>query len=297
MKICRALALALLIATAHAHAQPAFQWTPIQPPVFAGEIDLDTGASKKDVPESWFIDNGARVVRNVSHATLIPYFPAHLTKGMSAVIIAPGGAFAQLSIDTEGTRIAQWFNDHGIVAFVLKYRLRPTAATLSGYQDQVKQSFAAAMAGTLDLTTPPTALADMKASLAIVRKRAEASNIDPAKVGVVGFSAGAITLLSALQTLPRDEMPSFVASIYGPVSPIEVPAGAPPLFVALAADDMLFGKQGYGIVQSWQRAGRPAELHVFQSGGHGFGAGVAGTTTTAWPALLYDWLKMNKLAK
>ena len=74
---------------------------------------------------------------------------------------------------------------------------------------------------------------------------------------------------------------------------ITVPANAPPLFTALALDDPLFGKTGYGLVQSWQAAHRPAELHVYQSGGHGFGMGKPGTTSTSWIESFRLWLDTN----
>jgi len=83
--------------------------------------------------------------------------------------------------------------------------------------------------------------------------------------------------------------------IYPPMDAVTVPPAAPPMFVALAADDPLFGRAGYGLVDSWAQARRKVEFHLFQRGGHGFGSGAAGTTAAGWLEQFYRWLDMNGL--
>jgi acetyl esterase/lipase len=104
-----------------------------------------------------------------------------------------------------------------------------------------------------------------------------------------------MTALSVVLHSSPEEMPAFIAPIYGPMVAVQVPAAAPPMFVGLAFDDPLFGRQGFGLVESWQRANKPVELHVYQKGGHGFGLGNQGTTTIGWPQSFVNWLETNKL--
>ena len=116
----------------------------------------------------------------------------------------------------------------------------------------------------------PPQLEDARAAFALIRRRAAEWRVDPNRIGMVGFSAGAmLTLTTALAG--QDAKPAFIGDIYGPVGAMTVPADAPPLFVALAADDPFFGGGEMGIVKSWIAAKRPVELHLFEQGGHGFG--------------------------
>ena len=89
----------------------------------------------------------------------------------------------------------------------------------------------------------------------------------------MGFSAGAMTTLNAGLAPAAADRPAFIAPIYPPITAREVPADAPPMFVALALDDELFGRQGFGLVEAWHGAKRPVEFHAYESGGHGFGLG------------------------
>jgi len=122
--------------------------------------------------------------------------------------------------------------------------------------------------------------------------------VNPHRVGIIGFSAGAITALRAVQKAPTPaERPDFLGYIYGPMGQSEVPAAAPPMFAALAIDDPLFGKTDFGLVSAWRAARRPVELHVYQSGGHGFGLGIPGTTSTGMIGQFLGWLDSRGLLK
>lgn len=131
--------------------------------------------------------------------------------------------------------------------------------------------------------------------MTLVRARAAEWGVDPHRVGFVGFSAGAMTGLGLVAADKPGTVPDFVGEIYPPLARMPVPADAPPMFVALASDDPLFGHRGFGLVDGWLAAGRPAELHMFERGGHGFGLGVPGTTTPHWPDEMLWWLKSRKL--
>ena len=269
-------------------AQPDLSKGAITAPAEPRAIPLGTGGVPGMPPESW--SEGPRV-RNVSTATLTPFLPEPGRATGAAVIVAPGGAFALLAIDKEGWSIAHRLADRGIAAFVLKYRLRPTPADPAEAQRQ--RTAMMTKAAPRDLSTPPQALEDGVAALKLVRARAGEWKLDPRRVGMLGFSAGAMTTLSVtLQSRP-DEMPAFIGLIYGPMAPAAVPSAAPPMFAAIAADDPLFGGDGFGLVENWRKAKVPVEFHLYQAGGHGFGIGKERTTTTGWLDSFHRWLDTN----
>jgi acetyl esterase/lipase len=135
-------------------------------------------------------------------------------------------------------------------------------------------------------------LEDARAAFALIRKRASEWHVDPDRIGMVGFSAGAmLTVTTALAG--QDAKPAFIGDIYGPMGTMSVPADAPPMFVAVAIDDPLFGGGEIGIVKSWIAAKRPVELHLFERGGHGFGMYPKETTSTGWFDEFVRWLGMH----
>jgi acetyl esterase/lipase len=291
----RLAALALLLSGAAA-AQPV-----VAPPPQPGAIPLRTGGVAGGQPEELWSRTGNRYsLRNVTQATLTPVLPAPGTATGAGVVVAPGGAFRTLSIDSEGFEIARWLADHGIAAFVLKYRLVPTSPDLPAFAREMKGVMTSAVAAPgrpSQLPTPPFAVEDGAAALRLVRDQAATFGVDPTRVGMMGFSAGArMTVAVALQATP-ETMPAFIAPIYPPMEGVTVPATAPPMFVALAADDPLFGRAGYGLIDSWAQARKKVEFHLFQRGGHGFGSGMTGTTSTGWLEQFHRWLDMNGLLK
>ena len=296
--MCRLLA-ALLVGLAAspvaAVAQPALYMEQAAAPAQPGEIALATGRTPGTPPESWFRQNGYLQVRNVSEASLVAFLPpAHLATG-EAVIVAPGGGFLALAIENEGYAVARALAEHGIAAFVLKYRLLPTPASLDAYREgaiALRSGGKATFGPPQD--TPAPALRDAAAALEYVRAHANGYGVDPAKVGMMGFSAGGFLTLSAALQLPAGERPSFIAPIYPRMAAREVPADAPPMFVALADDDFLFADGSLGLITSWHRARRPVELHLYQAGGHGFGLGRQATTTDQWFPAFLRWMDHNR---
>ena len=239
---------------------------------------------------------GGRMVRNVSQPTLTPFLPDPDKATGAAVIVAPGGGFKFLSMDNEGYPIAQWLADHGVAAFVLKYTLNSTSADDATFGSEAMRMFAAASAkGGNILPTEPRATQDAFAALEYVRGHAATWRIDQSRIGMIGFSAGAITALNVMLKAKPAQQPAFVGYIYGPMTAVTVPEAAPPMFAALAADDELFGQQGFGIVDAWHKAGKPIELHAYEKGGHGFGAGKAGTTSTGMLEEFLAWMRSRGL--
>jgi acetyl esterase/lipase len=226
---------------------------------------------------------GMPMVQNVVHPVL-QYYPAAREKAVAtAVIVAPGGGFRNLMMSYEGVDIARRLNADGIDAFVLKYRLTytaPAGADANAPDPQAGQNVRE-LGG-----------ADGQQAVRVVRQHAAEFGVRPDRIGMIGYSAGGAVLLSAVCG-PADSRPNFAAPIYaagaGSVSP---PAGAPPLFIAVAADDQAVGFQGsLDLFGAWRKAEIPVELHVFQTGRHGFSK--KGGGADRYMDRFAEWLKLN----
>jgi acetyl esterase/lipase len=293
-----ALALAYALA-APAHAQND-RMTPIAAPAQPDAIVLATGPLPgAKAQESWHTQYGSTFARNVTVATLTPFLPDPAKATGAAVIVAPGGGFKTLSMSNEGWDVAKALAGKGVAAFVLKYRLNQTPQDMDAFAREMAQMFSGAArppAPRDSASTLAPQIADARAAFALVRARAVAWHVDPDRIGMLGFSAGAmLTMATALHG--EDAKPAFLGDIYGPLAPVKVPADAPPLFVALAADDPLFGNGGYGLVDSWRAARRPVEFHLYEQGGHGFVMYPKTTTSTGWFDAFARWLGMHGYLK
>ncbi len=277
--------------------------TPAQPDA----IELGTGPLPgATVRESWHMQYGSRFARNVTVATLTPFLPEPSKASGAAVIVAPGGGFRTLSMENEGSNVARALAERGVAAFVLKYRLNQTPADL----DEFAQSpmgppppRAGAGAGARPATRPSPAemaariapqIADANAAFALVRANGAKWHVDPDRIGMIGFSAGAmLTMATTLNNTAGDAKPAFIGNIYGPLGAVDVPPDAPPLFAAVAADDPLLGTTDFGMIVNWHKAHRPVELHYYEQGGHGFGMYPKETTSTGWFDAYVKWLGMH----
>lgn len=274
--------------------------TPIPIPKQPGAIELGTGKlPEATAPESWHFQYGRKFARNVSVATLTPFLPPKSTATGAAVIVAPGGGFRSLSMENEGWDVAKALAKRGVAAFVLKYRLIPTPADLAEFAAPPRPGAGGPPrrppSGDPSQAFAPQ-IADATAAFALVRSRAAEWNIDPTKVGMIGFSAGAmLTMSTALYG--NNVNPAFLGDIYGPLAAVKVPANAPPLFIALASDDPLMGNGGFGLIESWKAAKRPVEFHLYEQGGHGFGMYNKETTSTGWFEAFASWLRMHGFIK
>ena len=297
---------ALLVFTASAFAQDGTIY-PLEAPPEPGAIPLGTGSvENQPAKESWFRQWGEPMVRNVSTATLTPFLPDPAKANGTAVIVAPGGGFRWLSINNEGWKIAKALNKEGVAAFVLKYRLIPTPDTLDGFKEMMSHGFgpprppagaaAAQSAPRMPRFDLSNQQADAEAAYALIVKNAAQWHVDPNRIGMIGFSAGAGLTMQC--TLHSSAMKlAFAAPIYGPLAAVEVPKDAPPLFVALAINDPLMFHDDFGLIKSWHDAGKPVEFHLYQDGGHGFGMGYPGHTTYWWFEVFTHWLDHNGFLK
>jgi acetyl esterase/lipase len=296
---------AILFTTEIAVAQDGTIY-PLQAPAEPKAIKLGTGGvENQPAPETWFRQWGDPMARNISTATLTPFLPEKGKANGAAVIVAPGGGFRWLSMGNEGWEVAQALADKGIAAFVLKYRLFPTPEPLDEFKESMNRTFAAATPpaeGKKDAAPaaapagPPRMdlsrqLQDAEAAYSMIVKRASEWGVDTARLGMIGFSAGAgLTMHATLNS--KIMQLDFIGPIYGGMGPVEVPKNAPPMFNVIATDDFLFRGQ-FGVIESWFKAGRPVEFHLYQNGGHGFGLGNPNRTSNRWFDAFTHWLDVN----
>ena len=285
-----ALALTLLAAPAAAQDVPP-ALLPFVADAVAGAIPLrDDG---DPATEQWFGEDALDLlVRNVTRATIRPVLPDPAIATGAAVIVVPGGGFVAVDMGKEGMETARALADAGIAAFVVKYRTEETPRNVVGFGAQVAAGAAAFLVAGPESAIPgeAAALEDARAALDLVRDRAADWDLDPRRIGMLGFSAGAITTLNLLldDTAPA---PAFAGLIYGRTPAVDPPPDAPPLFVAVAADDPLFGGGPWGLMESWRAAGHPVEFHFYDSGGHAFGMKPQGKPSDLWFAAFLLWLE------
>jgi endo-1,4-beta-xylanase len=246
-----------------------------------------TGAEKVRTTEQ-----GDIVISSVNKPSITPYLPSKEKSTGAAVIVAPGGGHSELWVSHEGYTPARWLMEHGIAAFVLKYRLA-----------HEKNS---------TYTVDKDELADIQRAIRLVRSRAKEWNIDTSKVGVIGFSAGGeLAGLSAMrfsQTNPNaadpidreNDRPDFQGLIYpGNLNRFEITKASPPAFIAGGYRDRPDISEGMArLYLKFKEAGVQAELHIYSNAGHGFGIRKTNTGALAqWPEEFRIWLSDMKFLK
>lgn len=186
--------------------------------------------------------------------------------------------------DLDGIETAHWLTARGITAFVLKYRARPPYGPAA---DRTFDDF-------VQRTEPARkiAVADAEQAVRLIRTHAAKHGIAAHRIGMIGFSAGAMTTMDVALDPDASARPDFAASLYGALlTRAAPPKDAPPLFIAAAQDDPeLSAENSAEIFDAWTKAGLHAELHIYEHGGHGFGFRVHHTTSDKWPAAFQAWL-------
>ncbi len=276
------------------------------------------GVNTAQPPESTFRNPAASgvvtttMLRNISSPTLTPYLPDPAKANGIGVIVCPGGGWTILAWEHEGVDVAKWFAAKGYSAFLLKYRVNPTPADPAEFAAQSEAQVASlsskrtpteALNTLLGFVAAPNvvhgrkmAADDGRRAVALVRERASEWGVDPAKVGMIGFSAGAF-LVTDVALEPGGAPLAFVAPIYGGVTDGKtVGPDAPPLFTAVAQDDGFFIKTSLRLFEAWVDAERPAELHAYTRGAHGFGFSTQDMPVDSWPTAFADWLKDQGLS-
>lgn len=226
------------------------------------------------------------IVANVVTPTLTIYLPEKSKATGTGIIVAPGGACVRLAMTYEGTDVARWLGERGIAVFLLKYRLQEKKG--EGIPSDLNMDEACKYG-----------IADGIQALKVVRQHAAEWGIAEDRVGILGFSAGAMVTSGALLQENGGARPSFAAPIYGGpfgVMPA-IPAKLPPIFMAWAQDDDLARDAVGKFYEALKSAGIKPEVHIYSTGGHGFGMKKQGTTSDHWIEEFYYWLEAQGLTK
>jgi acetyl esterase/lipase len=244
--------------------------------------------------------DGITRVSNVSKPTLTIFRPSPEKDTGAAVVICPGGGYNILATSHEGEDVAKWLNSIGLTGIMLKYRVPRRE-------------------GTSNDVPPPQALMDAQRAMGLVRSQAGALGIDPKRIGLLGFSAGghltawASTNFEKRTYEPVDDAdkvdcrPDFTVLIYpaylvkkgkpGLVDEIKVGSQTPPTFLAHASDDPVTVESSVQYYLALKRAGVPAEMHIYSTGGHGYGMLPSTKPVGAWPKRLEEWMRSTGLLK
>jgi acetyl esterase/lipase len=305
-----AFLITLLSSAASAQQLPAYIE---RPPDAAGVFAIWPGSGVPPGSEKWTWHEQTtqspgskapnRMVRNVVIPTVTMFKPAASTAKGTAVIVAPGGAFTFLMVDFEGYDMARWLAQQGITVFVLRYRVAHSPendADLPTFLQNLSKSLSHPDP---TVNTPPALPGAMKEArhwgeedgrqaIRFVRQHATEWGLDPHRIGIAGFSAGGGVVMGAVMQHDTQSRPDFAAPIYAAYrSATPVPEDAPPLFIAAADDDNLVAPiSAARLYEAWHAAGKPAELHIFVKGGHGFGMRQQNLPSDSWISLFRNWL-------
>ena len=242
--------------------------------------------------------DGVKRLANVTKPT-ITVFPAAADRATgAAVIVCPGGGYNILAYDKEGTEICDWLNSIGVTGVLLKYRV-PKRAGLEKHAPMLQ---------------------DAQRALGLVRHRAKEFGLDPSRIGIMGFSAGGHLSAAASnnfseRTYPAiDEAdkvncrPDFALLIYpayltvkeegDKLAPeMKVTKDTPPTFLAMTEDDGVRVESALFYFLALKNAKVPAEMHLYPTGGHGYGLRPSEHDVSTWPARAADWMKTRGLLK
>ena len=266
---------------------------------------------------------GDRTISNVSEPSVTVFLPSHASATGTAVVVAPGGALRVLGWDNEGVKVAQWLNSKGIAALVLKYRTLqampgggrglalserprvegrggvPPAGAAAGPRKELEIRNGNANPEPDDpglREVLQMGIADAQQALRLARRNAAAWRIDPARIGIMGFSAGGGIAVGTALAERSDASPDFLVSLYGPsLQDVNVPAHAPPLFIAVGSTHFNVTNGCLALFAAWKAAGKPAEIHVYDQVSAGFGMTKRGLPVDSWNDRLLEWLVARKL--
>jgi acetyl esterase/lipase len=230
-------------------------------------------------------------INNIHNPSITAYLPPKDKATGAAVVICPGGGHRLLVYNAEGVEPARYLNSIGVAAFALKYRLGRGEGTPYTIQKHARD--------------------DGNRAMRVVRSRAGEWGIDPARVGIMGFSAGGeVASMVAFEPPPADpnasdpvdrlaSRPDFLIEIYpGPLGiPDVIPKDAPPAFLLVANDDRGASRSIASLLQKYRDAGAPVEAHIYARGGHGFNMGNRSKLATlkGWPTRVADWMADNNI--
>ena len=236
-------------------------------------------------------------VTNVSRPTLTVFRPDKARNAGAAVVVCPGGGYTALMMDYEGEDVARWLNTLGITGIVLKYRV-PARQGQPRYLP---------------------ALQDAQRAMSLVRSRAKEWDVDPNRIGMLGFSAGGHLTAAAATNFDKrvydsvdaiDQVqcrPDFAVVIYPGgllekgkdqlAQEIRVTGTAPPTFIVQATDDRVNADNSVFLYLALKRANVPVEMHLYAAGGHGFGIRPGERPANTWPQRCAEWMVSQGILK
>jgi acetyl esterase/lipase len=192
-------------------------------------------------------------------------------------------------VDKEGTDVARWLNARGVTVFMLKYRVFPTPDDDEAFLRYVADPLA--QQPNMERVMP-YCVADGLQALRTIRQQAGRWQVDPGRLGIMGFSAGGYVAAAAATAYDAESRPSFAAPIYALWDERPVPVSAPPLFLATAGDDdEVDAQHSVALYSAWHTAGLRAELHIYARGGHGFALIPQGLPVDTWIDRFWEWLQ------
>ncbi|APQ18280.1 alpha/beta hydrolase [Maribacter hydrothermalis] len=262
-------------------------------------FETDTNVNWSTAEKEYYSDIwDTKVITNVSVPRLEVY-EADQPNGTS-VIVAPGGGLYGLSIESEGRMVAKWLNNHGITAFVLKYRLVPTGT--DGIKEITEEGTTnPAKIGERVAPVLPLSIADGHAAITYVRTNANAMKLDPEKIGFMGFSAGGAVTMGVTFNYAKANRPDFIVPVYPWMTVMgeyKVPEDAPPMLVICASDDPLgLARPSTTLYTDWVTSGKNAGMHMYSKGGHGFGMKQQQLASDNWIVQFYAWALTEGLTK
>jgi acetyl esterase/lipase len=241
------------------------------------------------------------LVQNVTSPSLRLYAPPKEKVNGTAIIVAPGGGFETIVESVEGTPVAKELNARGITVFLLRYRIFQTNDDFlnspdrsSGLEPDIDKRMLM-----FNQELRAMVLADAKLAVEYVRRHAQEFDIDPNRIGFMGFSAGG-TVASLLATgYDAGSRPDFVAPVYGWIfEDLTIPENGPPVFLVHAGDDTTVPvSSSIHFYNAWKKGGNSAEMHLYAHGGHGFGVMKKNLPVGSWMDRFYDWLLNESLVK
>ena len=289
MRVCLSLSLTLALTFAARGAEPkVVKLWPGKAPGETKELPPEGFQKQKNDKDD------VKRLENVSEPTITIYSPKDQTTN-AAVIVAPGGGYSILAIEHEGTQVCEWLNSLGVTAVLLKYRVPRRAMQTPDNLAMVQ---------------------DAQRAISLVRSMQTELKIDPTKVGMLGFSAGGHLTACACLTKKRmydgidktDEVfshePNFGILVYpggvvdkgGALKPeFEVKKDSPPMFFAHSSDDPVSSENSVALYLALKKNNVPAELHLYASGGHGYGMRKTDHPCAKWPDRAADWMKARGL--
>ncbi len=269
-----------------------FAQTPITLDVWPDKVpgELISIGDEKFVPPNSPKSLAQKLLTNVSKPA-ITFHPAPKDKANGAtVVVCPGGGYNILAIDLEGAEVVEWLNSIGVNAVLLKYRV-PRRKDLPPYW---------------------APLQDAQRTMSLVRSKASEWNLDPKRIGILGFSAGGHLSAATSNNFEKrnykatDDIdkescrPDFCVMIYpaylvtrdgGLSRELMVSAKTPPTFLAHAANDPIIPDNSIFYFQTLRKLGVQGELHIYGTGGHGFGLRASDQPCSTWPKRCEEWMR------